>query len=67
MSDLNARHKELRSHLTTNANGVRWKAFLDTTNTAVLTEEHAPTYVQGGRLDYVALINMPTVLPKPFL
>ncbi|MPC15676.1 hypothetical protein E2C01_008475 [Portunus trituberculatus] len=39
----NERHKELRSHLTTNANGVHWKAFLDTTDTAVLTVEHVPT------------------------
>ncbi|MPC60907.1 hypothetical protein E2C01_054967 [Portunus trituberculatus] len=58
MGDLNARHKELGSHLTTNANDVHWKAFLDTTDTAVLSGEHAPTHVQGGRLDYVALINM---------
>ncbi|MPC68810.1 hypothetical protein E2C01_063020 [Portunus trituberculatus] len=67
MGDLNARHKELGSHLTSNANGVRWKAFLDTTDTAVLTGEHAPTYVQGGRLHYVALINMLTYTAKIFL
>ncbi|MPC63308.1 hypothetical protein E2C01_057405 [Portunus trituberculatus] len=66
MGDLNARHKELGSHFTTNANGVRWKAFLDTTETALLTGEHATTHVQGGRLDYVALINMPTYTAEPF-
>ncbi|MPC80998.1 hypothetical protein E2C01_075598 [Portunus trituberculatus] len=32
MSDLNARHMDL-DHLTTNANGVHWKTFLDTTDT----------------------------------
>lgn len=67
MGDLNARHKELGSHLTTNANGVRWKAFLDTTDTVVLSGEHAPTHVQGGRLDYVALINMPTYTAETLL
>ncbi|MPC77677.1 hypothetical protein E2C01_072136 [Portunus trituberculatus] len=67
MGDLNARCKELGSHLTTNANGVRWKAFLDTTDTTVLTGEHAPTHVQGGRIDYVALINMPTYTAETFL
>ena len=67
MGDLNARHKELGSHLTTNANGVRWKAFLDTTDTAVLTGDHTPTHVQGGRLDYVALINMPTYTAQTYL
>ncbi|MPC72793.1 hypothetical protein E2C01_067106 [Portunus trituberculatus] len=64
MGDLNSRPKELGSHLITNANGVRWKAFLDTTDIAVFTGEHAPTHVQGGRLDYVALINMPIYTAK---
>ncbi|KAK8371838.1 hypothetical protein O3P69_015715 [Scylla paramamosain] len=63
----NERHKELGSHPTTNANGVRWKAFLDTTDTVVLCGEHAPTHVQGGRLDYVALINMPTYTAETLL
>ncbi|MPC75746.1 hypothetical protein E2C01_070140 [Portunus trituberculatus] len=67
MGDLNARHKELGSHLTTNANGVCWKAFLDTTDTAVLTGDHTPTHVQGDRLDYVALINMPTYTAETYL
>ncbi|MPC90560.1 hypothetical protein E2C01_085553 [Portunus trituberculatus] len=66
MGDLNASHKELRSHLTTNANGVLWKTFLDTKDTAVLAGEHAPTHVQGGRIDYVALINMPTYTAETF-
>ncbi|XP_063849706.1 uncharacterized protein LOC135093957 [Scylla paramamosain] len=67
MGDLNARHKELGSHLTTNANGVRWKAFLDTTDIVVLFGGHAPTHVQGGRLNYVALINMPTYTAETLL
>ncbi|MPC55888.1 hypothetical protein E2C01_049833 [Portunus trituberculatus] len=67
MSDLNVRHKELGSPLTTNANGMRWKAFLDATDIAALTWNHAPTHVQGGRLDYVALINMPTYTAENIL
>ncbi|MPC76936.1 hypothetical protein E2C01_071373 [Portunus trituberculatus] len=67
MGDLNVRHNELGSHLTLNANGVHWKAFLNTTDTAVFTGKHAPTHVQGGKLDYVALINMPTYTAKTFL
>ena len=67
LGDLNARHKDLGSHHTTNANGVRWKAFLDATDTAVLTGENVPTHVQGGRLDYVVLLNMPTFTATTFL
>ncbi|KAK4321869.1 hypothetical protein Pmani_007332 [Petrolisthes manimaculis] len=60
MGDFNARHRELGSHHTNNANGVRWKAFLDATEVAVLTGNNLPTHVQGGRLDYVVTLNMPT-------
>ena len=58
MGDLNARHKDLGSHFTTNINGVRWKAFLDATDTVMLTGDSVPTHTQGGRLDYVALSNV---------
>ena len=39
MGDPNAMHKYLGNHHTTNANGVRWKAFLDAIDTTVLTGE----------------------------
>lgn len=58
MGDINARHRDLGSHLTNNVNGVRWKAFLDATDTAQLTGDNVATHVQGGRLDYVVLFNM---------
>lgn len=59
VGDLNSRHRDLGSHRTNNVNGVRWKAFLDASETAVLTGDNVPTHVQGGRLDYVTLFNMP--------
>ena len=58
--DLNSRHRDLGSHRTNNVNGIRWKAFLDATEMAVLTGDNVPTHIQGGRLDYVTLFNMPT-------
>ncbi|KAK3867791.1 hypothetical protein Pcinc_026770 [Petrolisthes cinctipes] len=60
MCDFNVRHRELGSHHTNNTNGVRWKAFFDATEVAVLTGNNLPTHVQGGRLDYVVTLNMPT-------
>lgn len=40
MGDLNARHKDLGSFLTSNANGIRWKAFLDAADHAALTGDN---------------------------
>ncbi|MPC62357.1 hypothetical protein E2C01_056441 [Portunus trituberculatus] len=58
---------EMTIPVQSSGNGVRWRAFLDTTDTAVLTGKHAPTLVEGDRLDYVVLINMPTCTAETFL
>lgn len=58
VGDVNSCHRDLGSNCTTNVNGVRWKAFLDVSETAVLMDDNVPTHVQGAQLDYVALINM---------
>ncbi|XP_076049743.1 uncharacterized protein LOC143030478 [Oratosquilla oratoria] len=57
--DLNARHVDLGSFKTSNTNGVRWVTFLKANNNVQITGAKVPTHVQGGRLDYVALFNMP--------
>ena len=59
MGDINARHRDLGSYQTTNVNGTRWKAFLDSADNVMVTGDSVPTHVQGGRLDYVAFINFP--------
>ena len=67
MGDLNARHKDLGSFQTSNVNGTRFKAFLESTNTVQLTGENIPTHIQGGRLDYVVFINLYVELAETHL
>ncbi|XP_076049533.1 uncharacterized protein LOC143030260 [Oratosquilla oratoria] len=59
LGDLNARHVDLGSFKTSNTNGVRWVTFLKANDNVQITGAKVPTHVQGGRLDYVALFNMP--------
>lgn len=67
LGDINARCTDLGSHITSNVNGVRWKAFLDAADNAFLTGDAIPSHVQGGRLDYVVLFNLSNCNAKTVL
>lgn len=59
MGDLNSRHVDLGSIRTSNINGIRWLNFLEANDNVQITGDNVPTHIQGGRLDYVTLFNMP--------